>query len=285
MSSLDPRRMPLPRDLSGLAEPDHDSDEPRPLMREEAVAQAAGLSVDEVRALARREGWRYRVPVGCEDGPRHYFIDDLPDSVRSAVRELSAVPAACRMDITRSGKRQEAGWEAIARASNRERAEMRRRIRIVKAYLEETEAAPRKRGRSAEEVVLEMEGPEAPSARTLHRWVAAWREWGSAGLLPRRSGRCGRGGAPWSDEAKKFVEVAWLLPLKPSVALVSRLARRVGAERGWVVPSDMTIGQHLRRLPAKAVAVSRDREDLLPAWRAHPDIGWIVRLVEEEMIR
>lgn len=256
----------------------------------DAVAIALRLNREAVEELGRQERWDYCLSGIDPEGDVHYMREALPDAVVEALDNTGRPLPAPTLTLEEAVRYREADWSAIARATGAERTEMNRRFELIQAFFEAHGIGRQRCGLRAVESFVATEDTDGakPSARTLWRWIAAWREEGLSGLLPRRSGRCGRRPTPWSREAQRFVETAWLLPLQPSVSLVGRLARRVGYERGWTVPSDTTLALHLKSLPAERMARNREPEGdkaaaVLAELRGDEKTAWVVDLVEREM--
>jgi putative transposase len=128
---------------------------------------------------------------------------------------------------------------------------------------EEYRAAGTTRGEAA----AYIESKHGIDAVTLWRYREAVkghpRELWEAVLLPRYKGRTKE--ADLTPDAWNWICSRWLSTSEPPAHVVIKEARKEGASRGWVLPSDKTIIRKLNALPAPIVLLGRKGKEALDA--------------------
>ncbi len=216
-------------------------------------------SARDLQRLATAQGWagdtersRVRDP---RSGAIEYHQSLLPAPARA---DLFARETLDTKEKAKAARR-ETLWIAFDRASDRARAEARRRLAIV----QEIEAV------SARSSLTTAIGAIALAHEvgkgTLHAWLktarAAEHSDRLAALLPRHVGR--QATADCDRRAWNYLKSDWLRPEQPAFTACFRRMEDAARQNGWApIPSSKTLQRRLEReLPRAAIVLARKGRD------------------------
>ena len=167
-------------------------------------------------------------------GIRKYkYIEEKSKGGKSGVVykiALSSLPGDKVSEFFRKGLSEEEKKVDLSFLSEEEREELLFKIQVVKD-----------KGRVAD--VVKRYGI---SERSLFRWRKIYREEGIRGFFPNKSVR---ENAEWDSDAKDFFLGLYLSENKRDIMFCYKMMKKIGEEKGWVIPSYPTVYRYVSSLP------------------------------------
>lgn len=226
------------------------------------------VSHSGVVRLAKKEQWRSRQRKG-RGGGREYPLSCLPPETQAALhlRERPAVERFARSTLAPSQDQIVSKWQRYDRVADKQKQIAQRRLRALHAVEALTSTGmPLLVARTYVSRQLSHEGDGAASPESLGRWATLVRgadrsDW-LALLLPSYTGRVAT--ADCAEDAWDIFKADFLRLEQPTSASCYERLQRIGAERGWQLPSLRTIERRLdREIPRQVQTLARQGEEAM----------------------
>lgn len=236
-------------------------------------AELLGVSARRVRQLVdeQRVTGR-RVVKGRNANALEILLSSLPADAQarhfaaqapSAVEETALVLAAPRALVRRVAPSQPGALAVTKAATVQERAHDR--LQAVLSWVAFRREHQHLSQTAAEEAWLaqyQITNPEAPSIRSLRRWVAAWEEGGRTidALIDGNDGHARRGKNTIHPDLVRHFNAIYLQPTKPTIKMCHRAIEKVAVVRGLPVPSYDALKRHANAIAPMVQALNRAPE-------------------------
>jgi putative transposase len=244
---------------------------------EQEIARAMKLNRSTVNR--RLAGIAFTTTAMRGGRAKRYAIQDLPADMQAAIIKISALPSTpisslSAMEFSSAASvaevfsyEPEALWNLAAHRSQALRDEGARRSKLLQQVMHLVNT-----GHTFGKAAVAVGGAHGVPAANLRNWyhgvngrpgaknyaVCDW----AAALIPGYTGRTA--GAECSPEAWDYYKADFLRLEQPAAAACYERLTRIAAERGWQVPSPLTLDRRLRReLSPQAIVLAREGTEVL----------------------
>jgi putative transposase len=224
-------------------------------------ATKRGLQIRAERDEWTRDAWRgtrWRDRQG-RGGGVEFHLSVLTPEQHAAARMRLGVPPAEEASVARDMQAAGALWHGWARRKAGPKAEAQRRLQVI----QDVEALVAGGASRMEALAAVLPRAGVRSAQTFYNWERAIEGLHRSDWLPALTpkGVEARPKAECSPEAWEYFQARYLLSNRPTLELCYRDLQKVGAAKGWTIPSLKTLARRIAKLDPVLVTLKREGRD------------------------